>query len=90
MKNAKYYLLFLLILISCRTPSTGDIARFNNRPQVNDPCISSGDGTCFRNGELINSQNMLCGEPDDYFTIENYIDLLEKYRYYCKKYDRCD
>lgn len=90
MKNAKFYLLFLLILISCRTPSSGEIARFNNRPEVNDPCIANGDGTCFRGGELLNTTNMLCGESENYFIIQNYIDRLEKYRYYCKKFGRCD
>lgn len=90
MKNARYLVLFSLILISCRTPSTGDIARFNNRPDVKDPCIANGDGTCFRNGVIFPTENMFCGDANDYFDMNNYIDFLEKYRYYCKKFNRCD
>ena len=90
MRNAKFLVLFSLIIVSCRTPSTGEIARFNNRPQTKAPCISNGNGTCFRDGELFNTTNMLCGESDDYLAIESYIDMLERYRYFCKKYNRCD
>lgn len=90
MKNVKYSVLFLLTLISCRTPSTGDIARYNNRPQTKPSCIANDDGTCFQDGELIKVENKLCGDAGDFFEVENYIDELEKYRYYCKKFNRCE
>jgi len=90
MKIVAYYLLPFLSLVGCQTPSYNDIARFNNRPNVLDPCIANGDGTCFRNGELQDNKNNICGDSLDYDNLQKHIEFLERYRYNCIKFGACD
>lgn len=90
MKIAGHFLFYFLILTSCRTPSQIEIAKFANRPMVNDPCISNGDGTCYRNGELIeDTLNYAEGPIEDYDKMLDHVERLEKYYYYCKKFQNC-
>lgn len=91
MKKGAFYQLLLLgfIVTSCQSPTAKEIAKFNNRPDFAPPCISNGDGTCFRDGQPEVTTNMFCdyaGEVDAY---QDWIEFLEEYRYLCKKFGRC-
>ena len=91
MKIEKLFPFFCLILISCQTPTQIEISQYAGRPIVNDPCISNGDGTCYRNGELIeNTENFLMGEIDDYNPMQSHVEKLEKFYYYCTKFNQCE
>ena len=91
MKKGSFYLLCLLIFIaaSCQTPQAEQIGRYNNRPITELPCISNGDGTCYRDGELFNTVNMICGDASDFDKIQTHLERMEFYRWRCKKYGRC-
>jgi hypothetical protein len=91
-KKGVLYLFALLVLISsCQTPDAADIARRVGRPVFPNPCLSNGDGTCFRNGELENTENMICGTPEEYDEIQTYIEDQELRLYICLRNSRrCD
>lgn len=90
MKIEKFYLLFFLIFLSCRTPSQREIAQYSNRPKIKDPCLSNGDGTCYRNGELVeDTLNYIMGDYDDYNKITCHLMELEKFYFNCKKFNEC-
>lgn len=82
-------LISLVLLASCQTPDAARIARYVGRPDFPPPCVSNGDGTCFRDGELENTTNMLCGRGSEYDLVQDYIELKEKYEYLCRKYKKC-
>ena len=91
MKIEKLYLLFFLILISCKAPSQREIGRYANRPMIKNPCLSNGDGTCYRNGVLIeDTLNFIMGEYEDYQKIQCHLMELEKFYYYCKEFNQCN
>jgi hypothetical protein len=82
--NARFYLLFCLILISsCQTPKDPF-----NRPKI-EPTIANGDGTGFRDGEFIpDTTNMLCVDPNEYSTLYDFWDDIEFRLYICTRYPR--
>ena len=83
-------LLFCLtFLSSCQTPTAREISKYVGRPQLNPPCISNGDGTCFFNGEILDTTNMLCSPSSDFDKIQTHLERMEFLRYRCKKYGRC-
>ena len=84
MKKERFLVLFSLIFLSCNTPS-----RYFSRPSIS-PTIANGDGTGYRNGELVNTTNMICVSPNDYTVIEDYFDDKEYRLYICLKYNRCN
>ena len=83
MKNAKFYLLFLLILTACKTPS-----EYFNRPKVT-PTINNV-GTGFRNGIEIDTTNFICVDPSEYEIIQDYYEDKEFRLFRCLKYGRCN
>lgn len=91
MSNVKLCLSLLLVLtvVSCQTPTASDIARFNGRPTFAPPCISNGDGTCYRDGELEDNLNNLCGSGGEFDQVQDWIEFLEEWRYKCIKFGRC-
>jgi hypothetical protein len=54
------------------------------------PCIANEDGTCFRDRELENVVNYLCGRGSEYDAIQDHIEKLEQFYFECKKFKRCD
>lgn len=82
MKNAKLYLLFLLILIACKTPS-----EYFSRPKVT-PTINNV-GTGFRNGVEIDTTNFICVDPSEYEILQEYFEDKEFRLFRCLKYGRC-
>ena len=71
----------IILLASCQTPNDPF-----NRPKIS-PCISNGDGTCFKNGELIeDTTNWLMINTDEYDQLYEYYDDIELRLYICKKY----
>ncbi len=92
MKNVKHCLLFLaslLVLTSCQTPTTREIADYVGRPELGIPCIANGDGTCFENGEIKETTNMLCAPPTTWNLGQDHLENMEYYTYRCKKFGRC-
>lgn len=91
MRKGKFYLSLSLVLCvaSCQTPTAGEIATFNGRPDFEIPCIANGDGTCFRDGEIEDNTNNLCGSGGGFDQVQDWIEFLEKYRYNCLKFGRC-
>jgi|ETNvirome_6_1000_1030641.scaffolds.fasta_scaffold00968_2 hypothetical protein len=81
MKTAWLILLCCTILISsCDTPE-----EYFKRPDI-PPTLLNGDGTGFRNGELIeNTTNYIAVDPDEYIELEEYIDDIELRLYTCLK-----
>lgn len=75
--------------MSCQSPTAAEIARFNNRPDFSPPCISNGDGTCFRDGEREPTVNMFCDTAGEIDSYQDWIEFLEEYRYLCKRFGRC-
>lgn len=85
------FLWLLLIICSCRsTPSAQYIADQVGRPEIESPCISNGDGTCFRNGELLQTENMLCGESVYLGKMQTHLEKMEKFKFLCEQYNQCD
>lgn len=82
MKNAKLYLLFLLILTACKTPS-----EYFSRPKV-IPTINNV-GTGFRNGVEIDTTNFICVDPSEYEILQEYFEDKEFRLFRCLKYGRC-
>ena len=76
-------------MASCQSPGAGEVARFNGRPDFAPPCISNGDGTCFRDGELEDTTNHLSGTGGEFDAVQDWIEFLEKYRYNCLKFGVC-
>lgn len=83
MKIGWPFLLCFMILISCNTPED-----YFKRPDV-PPTILNGDGTGFRNGEIVeDTTNFIAVNPDEYIELEEYIDDLEYRLFICIKYRR--
>ena len=83
MKNAKLYLLFLLILIACKTPSEYFGRRTDIVPAINNQC------TAFRNGIEIDATNFICVDPSEYEILQEYFEDKEFRLFRCLKYGRC-
>lgn len=87
MNIANFFLLLCLVLTSCRTQVP---RQYFNRPEY-DPTISNGDGTGYRNGELVDStENMLCIEPTKYQKLEEYWIDKEYRLYVCLRFNNCN
>lgn len=72
-----------MTLTNCRVPNDPF-----NRPKV-DPVIMNGDGTGFRNGELVeDTTNMVGTEPDKYLLLVDHCEDVEFRLYTCLKYPR--
>lgn len=82
MKNAKHFLLFLLILTACKTPSEY-FGRVNIIPTINN------FGTGFRNGVEIDTTNFICVDPGEYEILQEYFEDKEFRLFRCLKYGRC-
>ena len=82
MKSAKFYLLFLLILTGCKTPS-----QYFSRPKIT-PTINN-EGTGFRNGVEIDTTNFICVDPSEYEILQDYFEDKEYRLFLCLKYNRC-
>jgi hypothetical protein len=82
MKNAKHFLLFLLILTACKTPSEY-FGRVNIIPTINNV------GTGFRNGVEIDTTNFICVDPSEYEILQEYFEDKEFRLFRCLKYGRC-
>ena len=89
-KTAGYFLLLSISLVGCQTHDAAEIAKYVGRPNVESPCISNGDGTCYRAGELTSTLNMMCGEAVGYGEIQTHLEDMEKFKYLCKKYGVCN
>ncbi len=83
MKNARFYLLFCLTLISCNSPQIG---RYFNRPVIDQTIANVGSG--YRNGELVDITNNICVTTDELKQLENYYNDKELRLYVCLKYPR--
>lgn len=88
MKKGVFYLLCLLILIGCQTPTAREIARYVGRPEFEPACIMNGDGTCYKDGELLDSTNMLGAPPKEFEQLQRHLESVEKRLYICLKYKR--
>lgn len=88
-ENICLLLSLALLVSSCQTPTAREIARFNGRPDFEVPCIANGDGTCYQDGELMNTTNMICGSTNAFNQVQDWIEFLEFSRYKCLKYGRC-
>lgn len=91
MRKENFYLLLSLVFLvtSCQTPTAREIAKFNGRPDFEPPCIANGDGTCYQDGELRDTTNMVCGSTFTFDQVQDWIEFLEFNRYKCLKYGRC-
>ena len=86
MKNAKLYLLPLMVLLisNCQTPQ-----EYFGRPNLVQ-CINNGDGTMFCNGKSYSSTNAICAKPEEFDTAFDYYDDKEYRLYICLKHpSRC-
>lgn len=93
MSNVNNYLfyslaLMLLTLSSCQTPTAREIARYIGRPNFGNACVANGDGTCFENGELRNTTNMICGDANRYDLVQSHLEDIEFRLYRCLKNPR--
>lgn len=88
MKIVKCFQLLLLVLIVCSCRSQAPRQYFN-RPQVT-PVIANGDGTGFKDGELVSTKNMICSEPNNYQKIEDYFIDKETRLYFCLRFGDCE
>jgi len=80
----------LIFLSSCQSPTARDIAKYVGRPNLEIPCISNGDGTCVINGELRDlTPGMLCTDTNNFQDMQNHLEMMEFYKYKCKKFGRC-
>ena len=74
-------------MVGCETVTQREIAQKLGRPKLPSVCISNGDGTCFRDGELENTTNMGCGDLlNEYAPMQDYLWEIEKRLYFCLKY----
>lgn len=83
MMKEKLYLLCLLILIGCKTPS-----QYFSRPKVL-PTINN-EGTGFRDGVEIDTTNFICVDPKEYEVLQDYYDDKEYRLFLCLKFNRCN
>lgn len=84
-------LLLLTILTlssSCQTPDARRVAQYVGRPTFANPCIANGDGTCFENGELRDTTNMICGDVDSYDEVQTHLENVEFRLYVCLRSGR--
>jgi hypothetical protein len=93
MKKDNNYLSFLLlstilIVSSCQSVDAENVARYIGRPTFANPCLANGDGTCFQNGELRDTTNMICGEADDFDLIQTHLENVEFRLYRCLRSGR--
>lgn len=89
--NSLSFLLLLTVLTlssSCQTIDAERIARYVNRPTFANPCIANGDGTCFENGELRETTNMICGDVDSYDEVQTHLENVELRLYTCLRSGR--
>lgn len=84
MKNLFY--IFIVIFISCRSQAP---RQYFNRPIVK-PTIANGDGTGYRDGELVDTTNMICAPPLEYNLIEDYFIDKETRLYFCLRFGECN
>jgi hypothetical protein len=81
-KKEKLYPLFLVVLLSCKTP-----AEYFGRPKI-DPAINS-ECIGYRDGEEVDTTNFLCVDPVDYDMVYSYCEDKEFRLFKCLKYGRC-
>ena len=82
-KNFRYFFISI-ILASCDSVPNN----YFKRPEIS-PIISNGDGTGFRNGELVpDLTNNLCITPKEYNELYEFYDDIELRLYICLKYNR--
>ena len=86
--NSPFYLLILTIFLSCQTPDSRRVAEYVGRPSFSNPCIANGDGTCFQNGELRETTNMICGDADSYDDVQTHLENVEFRLFRCLKSSR--
>ena len=85
MLNVRQFLLLLVTftIVSCKTP-----AEYFNRPVIH-PTIMNGDGTGYKNGELIeDTTNMIGITPEEYDIMLEYYDDKEFRLMVCLKYPK--
>lgn len=70
-----------LSITGCQT----DISRRLGRPDMPSSCIANGDGTCFRNGQVLETVNMECMESLNIADMQAYINKIELELFICKK-----
>ena len=68
-------------MISCQT----DTSKKLGRPEFPNPCISNGDGTCFRDGVEFRTVNMECTESKHITTFQSYLLKIERDLVVCRK-----
>ena len=88
MKKEKLFQLLLLVSIACSCRSQAPRQYFN-RPEF-APTIANGDGTGFKNGELVETKNMICIEPYSFSELEAYWIDKETRLYFCLRFGDCN
>jgi len=89
--NFQSFLLLLTVLTlssGCQTVDAERIATYVGRPTFENPCIANGDGTCFENGELRDTTNMICGDVDSYDEVQTHLENVELRLYTCLRSGR--
>ena len=91
MKKESIYLIccLSLALSSCQSVTAYKIARYVGRPNLENPCIANGDGTCYRDGDLYETENMICGPAQDFGDLQTHLESMEFFKWKCKKYGNC-
>lgn len=83
MKNVWLFLLCYTILTNCRVPEDPF-----KRPKI-DPIVMNGDGTGFRNGEIIeDTTNTLGVYPDEYLELLDHCEDKEFRLHTCIRFPR--
>jgi hypothetical protein len=81
--------LFLLFSLTCIVSSCNDqVGNYFKRPKIIETI--SNEGTGYRDGELVNTTNMICITPQERIILEDYWTDKESRLYTCIKYpSRC-
>jgi len=75
--------------VSCQTPDARRISEYVGRPEFSPACISNGDGTCYKDGELLeDTTNFLMTDGEEYGRLVDHLENVERRLYICLKYRR--